>query len=87
MADGPPDEGHGCCKIFLPDAAVLQVVELDPGNTAMAAKVRRLEPIVADRREKMKEEMMGACCARCDNSCEMHAVQTLTRLVVRRQAS
>ena len=47
---------------LIPVGLCAQVVELDPSNAAMAAKVRRLEPIVAARREKMKEEMMGACC-------------------------
>jgi tetratricopeptide (TPR) repeat protein len=33
--------------------------ELDPGCAAAAAAVARLEPVVAERREKMKDEMMG----------------------------
>lgn len=39
---------------------LLQTLELDPGNTVSVAKVARLEPVVAERREKMKDEMIGA---------------------------
>lgn len=38
----------------------VQVVELDPGNAAAVAKAAKLEPVVLERREKMKEEMIGA---------------------------
>jgi hypothetical protein len=46
---------------------LLQTLELDPGNTVSVAKVARLEPVVAERREKMKDEMIGAaaCFATC----------------------
>jgi len=65
----------------------VQVLELDPGNAAMSGKVRRLEPIVAERREKMKDEMMGACCISVVVACEAHAVHLLELLCVfRRQA-
>lgn len=37
-----------------------QVLELDPGNAAAAAKEAKLQPVVEERREKMKEEMIGA---------------------------
>ena len=37
----------------------VQVLSINSGNASMAATVKRLEPIVAERREKMKEEMMG----------------------------
>ncbi len=37
----------------------LQVKELDPGNVLAAKTVQRLTPIVEERREKMKDEMMG----------------------------
>ena len=40
-------------------AFVMQTLELDPGNTVAIAKTKRLEPIVTERREKMKDEMMG----------------------------
>eukprot|EP00245_Coleochaete_scutata_P009137 TRINITY_DN2949_c1_g1_i1.p1 TRINITY_DN2949_c1_g1~~TRINITY_DN2949_c1_g1_i1.p1 ORF type:complete len:448 (+),score=100.46 TRINITY_DN2949_c1_g1_i1:180-1523(+) len=36
-----------------------KVVELDPGNKQAHEAVRRLEPIVAEKREKLKEEMLG----------------------------
>ena len=36
-------------------------MELDAGNGAAAAKAAKLEPVVTQRREKMKEEMIGAC--------------------------
>jgi hypothetical protein len=38
---------------------LLQVLELDPENPWAARTQQRLEPIVQDRQEKMKEEMMG----------------------------
>ena len=37
----------------------LQVVEMDSGNAAAVAKVAKLKPIVDERREKMKDEMIG----------------------------
>eukprot|EP00897_Mesotaenium_endlicherianum_P009178 jgi/Mesen1/8289/ME000045S07736 len=40
-------------------ADLKKVVELDPGNKPAQIAVRRLEPIVAEKREKMKEEMLG----------------------------
>lgn len=42
------------------DPSCLQTLELDPGNTVAVAKTARLEPVVAERREKMKDEMIGA---------------------------
>ncbi len=36
-----------------------QVLELDPGNAIAQKSVQRLTPIVEERREKLKEEMMG----------------------------
>ncbi|KAH7437827.1 hypothetical protein KP509_05G091000 [Ceratopteris richardii] len=36
-----------------------KVLELDPGNKQCRANALRLEPIVAERREKLKEEMIG----------------------------
>lgn len=41
------------CIIFV------QLVELDPKNASSQAAVRRLKPIVEERREKMKNEMIG----------------------------
>lgn len=37
-----------------------QALELEPGNGAAAAAVKRLTPVVEERREKLKQEMMGA---------------------------
>lgn len=34
-------------------------MELDPEDAAMKKVVKKLEPIVEERREKMKDEMMG----------------------------
>ena len=50
---------------------LLQTLELDPGNTVSMAKTARLEPVVAERREKMKDEMIGAaaCFATCKPEC------------------
>lgn len=36
-----------------------KVVELNPGNQQASSDIKRLEPVVAERREKMKEEMIG----------------------------
>ena len=36
-----------------------QVLELDPGNAIAQKMVQRLAPVVEERREKLKEEMMG----------------------------
>ncbi|KAI7841133.1 hypothetical protein COHA_005103 [Chlorella ohadii] len=36
-----------------------KVLELDPGNAIAQKSVQRLTPIVEERREKLKEEMMG----------------------------
>lgn len=36
-----------------------KVLESDPGNQQARGSARRLEPIVAERREKLKEEMIG----------------------------
>ena len=36
-----------------------QVLELDPENAWAVRTVQRLEPIVLERQEKMKEEMVG----------------------------
>ena len=43
-----------------------QVVELDPSNGLARAAVHRLKPIVRERQEKMKDEMIGALiCYNC----------------------
>lgn len=39
----------------------MQIKELDPGNASASKNVLRLTPIVDERREKMKTEMLGAC--------------------------
>lgn len=36
-----------------------KVMELDPSNDQARRNIRRLEPIAAEKREKMKEEMIG----------------------------
>lgn len=40
-------------------AGCRQVLELDTGNAVAAAKAAKLQPIVEQRREKMKDEMIG----------------------------
>jgi hypothetical protein len=35
------------------------VLEKDPSNRHARMEIRRLEPIVTEKREKMKEEMLG----------------------------
>ena len=37
-----------------------QVLELEPGNRHAAAQAAKLEPVVLEQREKMKDEMIGA---------------------------
>jgi hypothetical protein len=36
------------------------VLELEPGNSAAGQVAKRLTPVVVERREKLKDEMMGA---------------------------
>lgn len=36
-----------------------KILELDPSNDQARKAIRRLEPLAAEKREKMKEEMMG----------------------------
>lgn len=36
-----------------------KVIELDPSNDQARRTIRRLEPLAAEKREKMKEEMIG----------------------------
>lgn len=36
-----------------------KVMELDPSNDQAGRNIRRLEPVAAEKREKMKEEMIG----------------------------
>ena len=45
-----------------PSLLSLQVLELEPGNPVADRAVQRLTPVVEERREKLKEEMMGALC-------------------------
>ncbi|CAL9200158.1 unnamed protein product [Musa hybrid cultivar] len=40
-------------------ADMKKVLELDPANDQARKNIRRLEPIAAEKREKMKEEMIG----------------------------
>jgi CheY-specific phosphatase CheX len=37
----------------------VQIVELDPGDRTTAQSVAKWTPIVAERQEKMKEEVLG----------------------------
>ena len=39
--------------------ARLQLMELNPSNQEARANARKWEPIVAERQEKMKEEVLG----------------------------
>lgn len=36
-----------------------KIMELDPSNDQARRTIQRLEPILAEKREKMKEEMIG----------------------------
>ena len=50
-----------------------QIKELDPGNASAGKAVQRLTPIVNERREKMKDEMLGECYSFCLRSvCAEH---------------
>ncbi|KAK6248162.1 hypothetical protein QUC31_019727 [Theobroma cacao] len=40
-------------------ADMKKILELDPSNDQARKAIRRLEPLAAEKREKMKEEMMG----------------------------
>lgn len=59
--DGAPGAGGLVCDDHNTNNGFLamQTLELDPGNTVAVAKTGRLEPVVAERREKMKDEMIG----------------------------
>jgi hypothetical protein len=48
----------------------MQVLELDPGNAAATSAVKRLTPPVTERREKLKEEMLGGRPASCNPRAE-----------------
>ena len=53
---------------FLPSHPIVllphyyQALELEPGNVLATKIVQRLEPTVLERREKLKEEMLGEPC-------------------------
>ncbi|KAI9112261.1 hypothetical protein K1719_016784 [Acacia pycnantha] len=36
-----------------------RILEIDPSNDQARRTIRRLEPLAAEKREKMKEEMIG----------------------------
>lgn len=40
-------------------ADLKKILELDPSNSQAQRSIRRLEPLAAEKREKMKEEMIG----------------------------
>lgn len=54
----------------VPPLLAMQVLELDPGNAAAASAVKRLTPTVMERREKLKEEMLGGRPATCNPRAE-----------------
>lgn len=41
-------------------ADATRAAELDPGNKAAAQLAAELRPVIAERQEKLKEEMVGA---------------------------
>lgn len=49
---------HSDKRLFLV-SDLKKVIELEPANKPARDTVRRLEPIAAERREKLKEEMLG----------------------------
>jgi hypothetical protein len=51
-----------------PRLVALQVLELEPGNSWAAAVVQELQPVVQQRQEKMKEEMIGLLTTVCADS-------------------
>ena len=40
----------------------MQAQELNPGDVVATKSIARLQPIVAERQEKMKDEMLGEVC-------------------------
>lgn len=46
-------------RLCVTDFMHSQIKELDPDNASASKSVQRLTPIVEDRREKMKNEMLG----------------------------
>lgn len=38
-----------------------KILELDPSNDQAKRTIRRLQPLAEEKREKMKEEMIGKC--------------------------
>ena len=40
-------------------ADMKKILEIDPSNDQARKAIRRLEPLAAEKREKMKEEMIG----------------------------
>jgi hypothetical protein len=61
--------------------ALMQVKELDPTNALAMKSVQRLTPVVEERREKMKEEMLGEWTLRslfaCSSQSEPNHLQYL----------
>lgn len=51
---------------FIHLADMKKVIELDPSNDQARRTIRRLEPLAAEKREKMKEEMIGMLMFRTD---------------------
>ena len=50
-------------------AVIIQVQELQPGDAIAAKGIARLQPIVAERQEKLKDEMLGTCCTSVYSYC------------------
>lgn len=46
-----------CCQNNV--SVVMQAQELNPGDVVATKSIARLQPIVAERQEKMKDEMLG----------------------------
>jgi len=40
-----------------------RIVELEPSNAAAKGKIKELEPLVEQERQKQMQEMIGASCA------------------------
>ncbi|MBA0564342.1 hypothetical protein Goarm_007820 [Gossypium armourianum] len=45
-----------------------KILEFDPSNNQAVKTIRRLEPLAAEKREKLKEEMMAAKLKELGNS-------------------
>lgn len=48
-------------------ADMKKIIELDPSNQQAKKSLFRLEPLAAEKKEKMKEEMLGKIFCKCLN--------------------